>query len=118
MVITASAPSPAASRARSSVSPAVRAQTPTTTGTCPFFPARSCSSTAIRATVRRSWGSRVLNSLALTGVTTPWAPASKQKASTRRRESSSRAPSGVKGVTGMVNSPRWRVAVISRWALP
>src|SRR4051794_38418649 len=63
-------------------------------------------STIVSTTALRSASVRVKNSLAFTGATTPPAPAATQKSTHRRSDPMSRSPSGVKGVTGIANTPR------------
>ena len=97
MAITASAPTRRASRANCAAWRALVPETPMTTGR-----RRPTVSTTTAATRIRSASVRLVNSLALTGATRPWAPARTQNSTQRRRDASSSAPSRSKGVTGMV----------------
>src|SRR5215213_4178300 len=101
IAITESAPACPAWRAISTATCVEEPLTPATTGTRPFV----CSTT-VSTTVLRSISVRVKNSLALTGATTPPAPATMQNSTQRRSDGRSRSPSGVNGVTGIAKIPR------------
>src|SRR4051812_20727778 len=101
MAMTESAPMLAAWRANSTATSVDPPATPMTVGIRP-----STVLTMTSATVRRSSSESVQNSEALTGATTPCAPASTQKATSLRRLSRSSAPVSVNGVQGMVKMPR------------
>ena len=77
------------------------AETPSTTGRRP-----AVCSTRISATRSRSSSIKTLNSLALTGPTTAWAPPLMVNSMHRRSESSSTRPELVKGVGGIAKTPR------------
>src|SRR6202040_3920927 len=112
MAITASAPAVRAWRARSTDWRVVTPETPTTTGTRRATVAAMISATRLRSSSDNSGAS-----LALTGATTPCAPASTQKRTQRSSDCSSTSSRASNGVTGIVKTPRHWVAMVANQPL-